>query len=55
MPRRTRIVIPDVPHHMTQRGDDRTVYRELLMLASSVSSCPFAPFDGRCRADAPPA
>ena len=40
MPRRARIVIPDVPHHVTQRGnnrqdvffvpDDRKIYLELL-------------------------
>ena len=40
MPRRGRIVIPDVPHHVTQRGsnrqdvffvpDDRKMYLELL-------------------------
>ena len=40
MPRRARIVIPGVPHHMTQRGnnrqdvffvpDDRKMYLELL-------------------------
>jgi putative transposase len=40
MPRKARIVLEDVPHHITQRGnnqqdvffvdDDRTVYLELL-------------------------
>ena len=40
MPRLARVVVPGVPHHVTQRGNRRQGYGYRLRCLTPISACP---------------